>query len=123
MRRSPIFSMGQVFQKSRPVSSRTFSSRVSASRAVVRAASSKVVSVIGITFRSSVRGLGEDADVPGTELERGARADLVAAEEVAERSGGGDGLRIPAPVVQHVEPAVGSGRGRDGDRGRQLPAG
>src|SRR6202522_4679423 len=30
MRRSPIFSIGQVLQKSRPVSSWTFSSRVSA---------------------------------------------------------------------------------------------
>src|SRR4051794_41981770 len=36
MRRSPIFSIGQVFQKSRPVSSWTFSSRVSAARASAR---------------------------------------------------------------------------------------
>src|ERR1700757_4467386 len=33
MRRSPIFSIGQVVQKSRPVSSWTFSSRVSAASA------------------------------------------------------------------------------------------
>ena len=33
MRRRPIFSIGQVFQKSRPVSSWTFSSRLSAASA------------------------------------------------------------------------------------------
>src|SRR3954464_7371811 len=45
MRRSPIFSIGQVVQKSRPVSSCTFSSRVSAASLSVSRAS--VLSVMG----------------------------------------------------------------------------
>ena len=87
MRRSPIFSIGQVVQKSRPVSSCTFSSRVSCrASAVVRAASSRVVSVIEITFRSSGVGL-EDADVPGAELER--RAGASSSSVRRSRSGAG----------------------------------
>src|SRR3954447_6541371 len=45
MRRNPIFSIGQVVQKSRPVSSCTFSSRVSAASLSVSRAS--VLSVMG----------------------------------------------------------------------------
>src|SRR3954465_14175389 len=60
MRRSPIFSIGQVFQKSRPVSSCTFSSRERAAKASVsRLSVREVVSVIGVR---SVSGRGSGGD-------------------------------------------------------------
>jgi len=64
MRRSPIFSIGQVFQKSRPVSSWTFSSRVSATSAAATFGS--LVGVVMNAFSLSSQESGRDPGVDGS---------------------------------------------------------
>src|SRR5882724_10775891 len=70
MRRSPIFSIGQVVQKSRPVRSRTFSSSVSvASRsAIVLSAGAAAVCVINGFLRLSARAGGASGHGAGLDV-------------------------------------------------------